>query len=280
MGSAQALTGRSVQVAIQLTFPEGVALVAGGAGNVGQGVTRRLAEGGLPVVLTYRAAAARAEALAGALRDEGLKVWARQMDLTDAGSIDAAIAFAETKGGPLRTVACAAGATVPFNNIADFSIAEVEQFFHEDGMANYRLLHRAVPALRANGGGSITLCTTIGLSRVIGFDGISPFSKAAVDSLIRQIAWEEASHGIRGNTVQISVTVPEKAGADIAALAQSFKAEQFERVQALMAQIWGMMRIRGPYPPEAAGDLFAFLASDQARYITGQRFALDGGAIL
>jgi NAD(P)-dependent dehydrogenase (short-subunit alcohol dehydrogenase family) len=169
---------------------------------------------------------------------------------------------------------------VPFNNIADFSIAEVEQFLHEDGMANYRLVHRVVPVLRTNGGGSITVCSTIGLSRVIGFDGISPFSKGAVEALIRQIAWEEAPHGIRSNSVQISITVPENAGADIAALAQSFKAEQFARVQALMAQIWGMMRIPGPYPPEAAGDLFAFLASDQARYITGQAFAIDGGAIL
>ena len=103
---------------IELTFPEGVTLVAGGTGNVGAGITRRLAEAGLPVVFTYRGNAARAEALAETLKGEGLKAWARQMDMTDAASIDAAIAFAEAQGGPLRTVACAAGAHAPAKSAA------------------------------------------------------------------------------------------------------------------------------------------------------------------
>jgi NAD(P)-dependent dehydrogenase (short-subunit alcohol dehydrogenase family) len=267
-------------LAIQLTYREGCALVAGGAGNVGAGVTRRLAEAGLPVVFTYKGNAARAEAIAARLTDEGRKVWARQMDMGDGASIDAALAFAEAQAGPLRTVACAAGAHVPFDNIADFDIAAVEAFFDQDGMANYRLVNRATPLLRRNGGGSITLCTTIGLSRVIGFDGISPFSKGAVDALVRQVAWEEARHGIRCNAVPISIIVPETSGADIAQLSKTYDADQRQRVQALMAQIMSMMRLPGPYSPEAAGDLFAFLASEQARYITGQSVALDGGATL
>jgi NAD(P)-dependent dehydrogenase (short-subunit alcohol dehydrogenase family) len=266
-------------MAIQLTYPEGCALVAGGSGNVGAGITRRMAEAGLPVVFTYVGNEARANGIADKLRGEGLKVWARKMDMCDPASIDATIEFAESQGGPLRTVACAAGAFVPFNNLADFTIAQVEKFFHEDGMANYRLVHQAVPFLRKHGGGSITLCTTIGLSRVIGFDGISPFSKGAVDAMIRQIAWEEAKHGIRANTVPISMVVPQGSG-DLSAMGQMFQGDQLEMVTALMTQIFGWMRLPGPYSPEAAGDLFAFLASDQARYITGQSVALDGGATL
>lgn len=104
-------------MAIQLTYPEGSALVAGGSGNVGAGITRRMAEAGLPVVFTYVGNEARAEGLADKLRSEGLKVWARKMDMCAPDSIDAAIAFAEDKGGPLRTVSCAAGAFVPFNNL-------------------------------------------------------------------------------------------------------------------------------------------------------------------
>jgi len=264
---------------IQLTYPEGCALVAGGSGNVGAGVTRRLAEAGLPVIFTYVGREARAEDLAARLRSEGLKVWARRMDMCDAASIDAALDFAQAQGGPVRTVACAAGAWVPFENIADFSIAAVEKFFHEDGMANYRLVNRAVPVLRANGGGSITLCTTIGLSRVIGFDGISPFSKGAVEALIRQIAWEEAKHGIRANTVPISM-VHAEGKADAESMAKIMPPDQLEMAQALIGQIFGWMRLPGPYSPESAGDLFAFLASDQARYITGQSVAIDGGATL
>jgi NAD(P)-dependent dehydrogenase (short-subunit alcohol dehydrogenase family) len=270
--------GRSAMT-ISLTFPDGCALVAGGSGNVGAGVTRRLAEAGVPVIFTYVSREARAEELAAQLRDEGLKVWARKMDMGDAASIEAAIEFAQAQGGPLRTLACTAGAWVPFNNIADFSIAEVEKFFSEDGMAYYRLVNRAVPTLRANGGGSITLCTTLALARVIAFDGISPFSKGAVDALVRQIAWEEARHGIRCNAVPISMIVAEGKG-NIEDMSTLLQGEQLERAQALMRQIYEAMRLPGPYSPEAAGDLFAFLASDQARYITGQRVSVDGGITL
>jgi NAD(P)-dependent dehydrogenase (short-subunit alcohol dehydrogenase family) len=263
---------------IQLTFPEGCALVAGGAGSVGRGVTRRLAEAGLPVTLTYLGDADRAEAIAGGLRDEGLKVWACQMDMREAASIDTAIAFAQQQGGRLHTVACAAGAPVPFNALADFDIAEVERFLDSDGMAYYRLVNRVVPVLRAGGGGSITLCTTIALFRVIAYDGISPFSKGAVDALVRQIAWEEARNDIRCNAVPISWIAPRDTDWD--ALIAHMPEPTGPRFAALLGQIKTMLRLPGPARPEVAGDLFAFLASDQASFLTGQSIAIDGGATL
>jgi NAD(P)-dependent dehydrogenase (short-subunit alcohol dehydrogenase family) len=255
-------------------------LVAGGSGNVGRGVTRRLAEAGLPVTFTYAANAARAEGLAEQLRSEGLRVWACRMDLTDVASVDAALAFTEGQGGPLRTVVCASGARVPFDNLADFDIATVERFMNEDALGSYRLVRGAVSLLRANGGGSITLCTTMALSRVIGFDGISPFSKGAVSALVRQIAWEEARHGIRCNETPIAIVVPgAKMGGDVD-VSVKYDAEQRERMMAVMGQISAMMRLPGPFSPESVGDHCAFLASDQARYITGQSVAVDGGAAL
>ncbi|HEY3696123.1 SDR family NAD(P)-dependent oxidoreductase [Phenylobacterium sp.] len=263
---------------IQLTFPEGCALVAGGAGSVGAGVTRTLAQAGLHVTFTYLSNSARAERLAEQMRDEGLDVRARQMDLRDAASIDAALAFAQANGGRLHTVACASGAPVPFDNLADFDIAAVEDFFSADGMANYRLVNRAVPVLRSGGGGSITLCTTIALYRVIAYDGISPFSKGAVEALVRQIAWEEARHGIRCNAVPISWVESETAHYD--GQLESMPSPRRERVIALMTQIKEMLRMPGPARPDEAGALFAFLASDQARFITGQSIAIDGGATL
>jgi 3-oxoacyl-[acyl-carrier protein] reductase len=264
---------------IHLTYPEGCALVAGGAGNVGGGVTRRMAQTGLPVVFTYVGNKARADEQEKRLQAEGLKVWGRQMDMRDAASIDAALAFAEEKGGRVHTVVCTSGAPVPFNNLADFDIAEVEAFFDADGMAYYRLVNRAVHMMRGKGGGSITLSTTLALSRVIPFDGISPFSKGAVDALVRQIAWEEAQHGIRCNAVPISWIVPSNAG-EMGDLASLYPGDQGTRVMALIQFIAGLFRMPGPIDPEEAGNLFAFLASDQAKYITGQCISVDAGATL
>ncbi len=266
-------------MSIELTYPDGCALVAGGAGKVGVGVTRRLAEAGLPVVFTYVSGAERATAIEADLRGRGLKVWARQMDMRDPASIDAAIDFSREVGGRLHTVACAAGAPVPFDNLADFDIKTVEDFVDADGMAYYRLVNRAVPVLRAGGGGSITLCTTIALFRVIAFDGISPFSKGAVDAMMRQIAWEEAAHGIRCNAVPISWIMPGD-GSQFDTYIATLESPRRERLSTLIGQVKAMMRVAGPAAPEEAGDLFAFLASDQARFITGQSIAIDAGATL
>ena len=264
---------------IQLTYPKGCALVAGGAGNVGVGVTRRLAEAGLPVIFTYVGNEARAGAIEAELQGEGLSVWGCRMDMRDAASIDAAIAFAEAKGGRLHTVACTSGARVPFENLADFDIKTVEQFFDADGMAYYRLVNRAVPVMRAGGGGSITLCTTIALFRAIAFDGISPFSKGAVDALVRQIAWEEARHNIRCNAVPIGLVGAEPIE-EVEAALDRYPEPVRPKVKAMFNHIKSLLRIAGRTKPEVAGDLFAFLASDQAASLTGQSIALDHGATL
>ncbi|MET0378235.1 MAG: SDR family oxidoreductase [Spongiibacteraceae bacterium] len=264
---------------IQLTYPEGCALVAGGTGSVGAGVTRQLAKAGLPVTFTYCGNQAKAAALEKELTDAGLKVFACRMDMSDPASIDAAIKRAIDNGGRLHTVACATGAPVPFNNIADFEIAEVEKFFDTDAMSYYRLFHQVVPVLRASGGGSITATTTIATRRVIAFDGISPFSKGAVEALLRQLAAEEAPYGIRCNAVPIGWITDLTSDAMLQWTA-SLASPQRERLTTLLNQLNDIIRLERPGRPEEAGNLFAYLASDQASFITGQSIAIDGGATL
>lgn len=263
---------------ITLTFREGAALVAGGTGSVGGGVVRRLVAAGLPVTFTYRGNEGAATRLVDELAAEGGRVRAVRMDAGDVGSIDAAIAAAEAFGGPLATVAWAVGATVPFDNLADFPIEEVAAFLEGDAMACYRFLHEVVPVLRRNGGGSITAATTIATQRVLAYDGISPFSKGAVQALLRQLAAEEARHGIRCNDVAIGM-VFDLPLADVRAALEGAEGVQAERLQALTAQLDEWSRL-GSARPTDAGDLFAFLASDQAAMLTGQRIAIDGGMTL
>jgi NAD(P)-dependent dehydrogenase (short-subunit alcohol dehydrogenase family) len=264
---------------MDLTFPDGGVLVAGGTGNVGTGVVRVLAEARLPVVFTYRNREDAARELERSIVDAGLRARAVPMDMGDVASLDGAIDAAEAFGGPLRTVACATGATVPFDRLADFAIADVESFFDGDVLAYYRFVHQVVPRLRASGGGSITVTSTIATDRVIDWDGISSFSKGAVKAMIRQLAAEEGRHGIRCNDVGISVIV-ELSLEDALAGASLAPAPIGERMGELMGQLRDRVRLGRAGTPREAGNLFAFLASDQASYITGQSIAIDGGMTL
>lgn len=266
-------------MAIQLTFPEGAALVAGGTGTVGEGIVRRFSAADVPTYFTYFSQAEHAKALEAELRGAGGDVHAVRMDLGDAASIDAVLADAARRYGRLHSVACAAGARVPFNRMADFTAEEIARYFAGDALTYFRLFQRALPVLRAGGGGSLTACTTIALRRHIKFDGISPFSKGAVEALVRQLAAEEAEHGIRVNAVPIG-WVTEAAPAELIAALRQDPSPRSKMLVELMEQLTGLVRLGRPARLSEAGDLFVYLASNQASYITGQSIALDGGATL
>lgn len=263
-------------MSLTLTFPAGSALVSGGTGTVGEGATRRLAQAGLPVVFTYRGRTERAAKLEAELRADGHEVRGIQMDLTHPASIDAAIALATEIGGPLRTIVSAAGPMVPFDRLADIPADVLERFLVEDAMGVFRLFSKGVAVMRANGGGSLTACTTVANFRVVDFDGVSPFSKGAVEALVRQIAAEEAGSGIRCNAVPVSWVSPLDAAGQIAEMADVPEPSR-GYILALIAQLEAQTRFRRPCNILEAGDLFAYLASNQASYVTGQSIRLDGG---
>ena len=264
---------------LQLTFPQGATLVSGGTGRVGEGVTRCLAQAGVPLVFTYRGSADKAAALEDELRTAGANVRAIQMDNGDTASIDRAIALAEEIGGPLRTVIWSGGPVFGFDRLADIPPDVVGQFLQDDAMGAFRLVSRAVPKLRAQGGGSITLCTTIANKRVVDFDGLSPFSKNAVEALVRQIAAEEAVSHIRCNSVAVSWVSPltkDQQIVEMAALPQPTR----DTIVGVIEAMASGTRIGRPALPIECGYLFAFLASEQAACLTGQSIAFDGGFAL
>lgn len=267
---------------IELTYPAGGVLVTGGTGKVGEGVVRRLADAGVPLVFTYRKDAADADALCGELRGAGHQVHAQRMDMGDPDSITKALDRVTAEYGRLHGVACAGGPKFDFHRLMDVPVEEAERFVHDDALGVFRVLHAATPILRAHGGGTFTVCTTIATRRAFEFDGLSPLSKGSVDALIHHVAAEEAAHGIRCNGVAIG-WVESRTIEQVRAQTRpgpANPATKAERINALMEQMLRLARLGRPVTPGEAGDLFAFLASDQAKYLTGQIIALDAGALL
>src|SRR5690606_12510365 len=201
------------------------------------------------------------------------------MDFGDEASIDAVLKDAVARYGRLHSLACAAGMKVWFNHMADFAAEDVTRYLAGDAISYFRLFQRAIPVLRGGGGGSLTTCPTIAFKRYIKFDGLSPFSKGAVDALVRQLAAEEGEHGIRVIAVPIG-WITEAEPEDLIARLSQDPSENSRRLIELMRQLQGWLHLGRPGRGEEAGDLFVFLASDQARYITGQSVAIDGGVTL
>lgn len=268
-------------MALTLTYPDGGMLVTGGTGNVGSGIVRQLAKAGVPVVFTYRSNKVKADELAAELNDAGARAWAQPMDMADTSSIHAAIDRVIGECGNLHGLAAGAGVTVGFNNIMDFAVEDAVRFVNADALGYFRLFHAVTPVLRRRGGGTITTCSTMATQKVIAFDGISPLSKGSVDALVRQIAAEEGRNGIRCNAVAIGWI--EERIADFAQVPPKpdvEPADEAGRIMVLVRQLVDSVKLGRSGRPEEAGNLFAFLASNEASYLTGQIIAIDGGITL
>lgn len=269
-------------MALTLTYPQGGMLVTGGTGRVGTGIVQQLALADVPIVFTYNSNRETAEREARKLRQAGKQVLCLPLDMRDNDSIARALETVREEFGDIHGVACGSGVTVGFNKLLDFDESYVEDFLQGDALGYFRIFKQAVPLLRARGGGSLTTCTTIATRRTLIYDGISPFSKGSVEALVRQVAFEEAEHGIRCNAVAIGWIYPLPVEVVKANLPP--KPEQIEsssdRSNTLVHQLFDICKLGRPGSPEEAGNLFAFLASNQASYLTGLSIPLDGGALL
>lgn len=248
-------------------FPEGVALVVGGSGGMGQAICERLAESGSDVVLTYHRNAERAESVVGAVIERGRHAEALQLTLDDEAVVAATLEKLATRQR-IHTLVVASGSDIAQPRIGELDLAQWRRVIDTDLNGFLNLVLCLLPHMREQGGGAIVHISSAGLFRWPEGDVLSVAPKAAIESLIQGIAKEEGRFGIRANSVAIGVI---DAGIFHRLWTDGTFDEQWkDAVQAkLCLKRWGMAR--------EVAEAAVFLASSCAAYTTGQVLAVDGG---
>ncbi len=237
-----------------------VALVTGAASGLGAADARRLAEEGARVVLTDANASLGRETaatIAGALFFE--------QDVRDEARWTQVIAETVSRMGGLHILVNNAG-LVRFASIEDCTLEDFR--LHQQVMVEGTFLgcKHGVRAMAKSGGGAIINVSSVGALKGVGVLPAYAAAKAAIIGMTRSIAvhCQEQGYGIRVNAIA--------PGAHDTPMTRQAMA-QLPESEAGLAQI----QAQGQGKPEDVANLVLFLASDEARQITGTTLVIDNG---
>ena len=238
-----------------------VAVVTGGNSGIGLATAKRLQEEGARVAISGRSK----KTLDEAVKTIGNGVVAVQSDVAKLSDVDKLYSEVSRKLGKIDVLFVNAG-IVKFLPLAETSESAYDEQFDINIKGAYFTIQKALPFL--NDGASIILNTSVADST--GTAGTSAYSatKAALRSLARTAAAELAARSIRVNAVAPGPIVTPIFGRT------GLSKEAFDEIaRDIVAQV--PMKRFGQ--PEEVASVVAFLASQDASYITGVEINVDGG---
>jgi 2-hydroxycyclohexanecarboxyl-CoA dehydrogenase len=245
-----------------MRFEGRVALVTGGASGIGAATARLLAAEGARVAIGDIDDDG-ARALAGELDGHG-----RHLDVTDTASVRTAVAEIEQRLGPVDVLVNNAGTDL-FSYFVNSDEGLWDFVLGVNLRGTLAVTHAVLPGMQARRSGSIV--NVASEAGRVGSQGSSVYSaaKAGVIGFTKAIARESARYRIRSNAV-----APGPIETPLLNAAPKLLGELGVRLKQGMVNQTVMSRSGAPEEVAAA---IAFLASDDASYITGQTLNVSGG---
>ncbi|HUG29935.1 MAG TPA: SDR family NAD(P)-dependent oxidoreductase [Candidatus Limnocylindria bacterium] len=243
-----------------------VALITGGAGAIGRATAARFAADGARIVIADRAAAAASE-VADEIRSTGAEVLGLSVDVSSDASVAEMVAAADRAFGRIDVLFTCAG-VLATGSVTETTLADWDRTIAVNLTGPFLASRHVVPLMLRDGGGSIVhMASTAGL---VAEASIAAYcaSKGGVVMLARQMAVDYARRGIRVNVIcpgWIDTPFNEPA------------IEHGGGREALAPFIDVMVPMGRQGRPEEVADVVAFLASDEARLMTGSVVVVDAG---
>ena len=240
------------------------ALVTGASRGIGRAAALALARDAAQVLVHYGSGAQEAEATVAEIRNGGGRAQAIQADLsTHSGPHELAAAARGIVGGRLDILVANAGVSKAAT-IEDTTLEDFDRLFAVNVRAPFFLVQQLLPNL--HDGSSVILISSLAARAAVGALAAYAASKGAVDTLVKHLAGPLGARGIRVNAVAPGVVGTEMSS--------------FTKTEAGQAMTLSMQALKRIAQPDDIGGAIAFLASDNARWITGATLHVDGGSKL
>jgi len=240
-----------------------VALVTGGNAGIGEAIAKVFAREGAAVVITGRRQDELDRVARDIVRQKGRSVGIAG-SVTDDRHVRAAVSQAVQQFGALDILVNNAGVGEFGRRIHELDDETWARVLDVNLTGVFRMTRAAVPEMLKRGRGSIVNISSIASLVGIPLLPVYAASKGALDALTRAIAIDYAKDGIRCNVVNPGLIATPMAAPLMA------NPEQLD-------PILSHYPIRRPGKPEEVADMVLYLASDEAVWVTGGTFAIDGG---
>ena len=240
------------------------ALVTGGSRGIGRASALALAREGAQVIVHYGRAAGEARTVVEEIRAAGGRAEAVGTDLSQPrGPHDLAVKVREIVGDRLDILVANAGISKAAT-IKDTTLEDFDALFAVNVRAPFFLVQQFLPILGERS--SVIFVTSLAARAAAGTISAYAASKGALETLITHFAAALGQRGIRVNGVAPGVVATEMSS--------------FTKTDAGRATALGMQAFKRLAQPEDIAGAVAFLASDAARWITGDTLRVDGGSKL
>jgi meso-butanediol dehydrogenase/(S,S)-butanediol dehydrogenase/diacetyl reductase len=241
-------------------FEGKVVIVTGGGSGIGAATAHRFGSEGATVVITGRTRDKLDEVVADA--PAGGTIVGRVADTSDRGAITDLIDGVASEYGRLDALVNNAAVARP-GTVEDLDVDTWREVMSIDVDGVFFASRAALPHLRAAGGSIVNVGSVSGLAGDWGMAAYNA-AKGAVTNLTNAMALDHGHEGVRVNAVHPSLTATE--------MSEGIRSDD-ENMEAFRARI----PMGRPAEPAEVADVIAFLASHDARFVTGAHIPVDGG---
>jgi 3-oxoacyl-[acyl-carrier protein] reductase len=234
------------------------ALVTGSSRGIGRAIAERLAADGAAVVINYARNKQPAQAVVNSILGKGGKAIAIQADLVKPAEVRRLFSEAADAMGGLGIVVANAGVYIS-KPLIENTEADYDYIFDTNAKGVFFTLQEA--ARRVGDGGRIVVVSTGGTKMHFANGSLYLGSKGAIEQFARSLSVELGPRNVTVNVLSPGFTETDMLPEQYREYAKSLS--PFKRIGA----------------PEDVADVAAFLASDAARWITGQNIQAGGGVV-